>query len=213
MYYYNNHFNITPHFGVNTKIAINIEFTLKTHNLYFLILFCIFLIKTFILIMVKFMIILIYIFLSKIIENAIATLRLIVVSNGKKMLGAILNLIISIIWIISTSLVVVNNDIFKIIVFALGSFLGSLIGSIMEEKIAIGSNMLFTITSIEKTEEIKNELNNLKYNTYILNSNDKNILIIMVLRKNRKQVLDLIRNIDNKAIIISETARQLAFKK
>jgi len=162
--------------------------------------------------MVKFMIILIYIFLSKIIENAIATLRLIVVSNGKKMLGAILNLIISIIWIISTSLVVVNNDIFKIIVFALGSFLGSLIGSIMEEKIAIGSNMLFTITSIEKTEEIKNELNNLKYNTYILNSDDKNILIIMVLRKNRKQVLDIIRNIDNEAIIISETARQLVFK-
>jgi len=162
--------------------------------------------------MVKFMIILIYIFLSKIIENAIATLRLIVVSNGKKMLGAILNLIISIIWIISTSLVVVNNDIFKIIVFALGSFLGSLIGSIMEEKIAIGSNMLFTITSIEKTEEIKNELNNLKYNNYILKSDDKNILIIMVLRKNRKQVLDIIRNIDNEAIIISETARQLVFK-
>ena len=159
------------------------------------------------------MIILIYIFLSKIIENAIATLRLIVVSNGKKMLGAILNLIISVIWIISTSLVVVNNDIFKILVFALGSFLGSLIGSIMEEKIAIGSNMLFTITSIDKTELIKNELNNLKYNTYILNSDDKNILMIMVLRKNRKQVLDIIRNIDDEAIIISETARELVFKK
>ena len=63
------------------------------------------------------MIILIYIFLSKIIENAIATLRLIVVSNGKKMLGAILNLIISVIWIISTSLVVVNNDIFKMVIY------------------------------------------------------------------------------------------------
>ena len=71
--------------------------------------------------MVKFMNILIYIFifLAKIIENAIATLRLIVVANGKKMLGAILNLVISIIWIISTGLVVVNfKDPFKIIVFA-----------------------------------------------------------------------------------------------
>lgn len=154
-----------------------------------------------------------FIFFSKIIENAIATLRLIVVANGKKMLGAILNLIISIIWIISTSLVVVNNDLIKIIVFALGSFLGSLIGSIIEEKIAIGSNMLFTITSIDKTNLIKEKLESLKYNTYILNSNDKNILIVMVLRKDRKEVLDLIRNIDNQAIIISETARELVFKK
>ena len=155
----------------------------------------------------------IFIFFSKIIENAIATLRMILVSNGKKTLGAILNLIISIIWILSTSLVVINNDIFKIIVFALGSFLGSYIGSLIEEKIAIGSNMLFTITDNDKTDLIKNELNKLKYNTYVLNSNNKNILIIMVLRKNRKQVLDIIKNIDNDAIIISETARELVFKK
>jgi len=165
--------------------------------------------------MVKYMDILIYIFifLAKIIENAIATLRLIVVSNGKKMLGAILNLVISIVWIISTGLVVVNfKDPFKIIVFALGSFLGSYIGSIIEEKIAIGSNMLYTITSIDKTELIKEKLNTLEYNSYVLNSNDKNILLVMVLRKNRKQVLDIIREIDNEAIIISETARQLMFK-
>ena len=165
--------------------------------------------------MVKFMNIFIYIFifLAKIIENAIATLRLIVVSNGKKMLGAVLNFIISIIWLISTSLVVVDfKDPIKIIVFALGSFLGSFVGSLMEEKIAIGSNMLFTITSLDKTDLIKNELSNLKYNTYVLNSNDKNILIIMVLRKNRKQVLDIIKQIDNEAIIISETARELVFK-
>lgn len=165
--------------------------------------------------MVKFMDIFIYIFifLAKIIENAIATLRLILVSNGKKMLGAVLNLIISIIWLISTSLVVVDfKDPIKIIVFALGSFIGSYIGSLMEEKIAIGSNMLFTITSLDKTDLIKEKLSSLKYNTYILNSNDKNILIVMVLRKNRRQVLDIIKQIDNEAIIISESARELVFK-
>ena len=155
----------------------------------------------------------IFIFLSKIVENAISTLRLILVSNGKKTLGAILNFIISIIWIISTGLVVVDfKDPFKIIVFALGSFLGSFIGSLMEEKIAIGSNMLYTITSIDKTDLIKEKLNSLEYTSYVLNSNDKNILLIMVARKNRKQVLDIIRNIDNEAIIISEVAKELIFK-
>lgn len=149
------------------------------------------------------------IFILKVIENAVATLRLIVVANGKKFLGAFLNLIISLIWIISTTLVIVDieKDYFKIVVFALGSFLGSYIGGLMEEKIAIGSNMLFTIT--KKENEIKNKLDELNYNSYILNDD---ILIVMVDRKKRKDVLNIIRKLDDKSIIISETARQLIFK-
>jgi len=149
----------------------------------------------------------IFIFLSKIIENAIATLRLILVANGKKLLGAILNLIIAIIWIISTSLVVLDNNIYKIIVFAIGSFLGSYIGSLMEEKIAIGSNMLYIIT--DKTNLIKEKLDSLNYSSYILNND---ILVIIISRKERKQILNIIRQIDNNVVIISEVAKQLIFK-
>ena len=38
------------------------------------------------------------IFISKIIENALATLRLIVVANGKKILGAVLQFCIALVW-------------------------------------------------------------------------------------------------------------------
>lgn len=150
-----------------------------------------------------------FIFISKIIENAIATLRLIVVANGKKFLGALLNLIISLIWIISTSLTIIdiNEDYFKIIVFALGSFLGSYIGGLIEEKIAIGSNMLFAVS--KKEIEIKEQLDKLKYNSYIINND---ILIIMVERKKRKEILNIIREIDPEVTIISETAKKLIFK-
>jgi len=149
----------------------------------------------------------IFIFLSKIIENAISTLRLILVANGKKLLGAILNLIIAIIWIISTSLVVIDNNIYKIIVFALGSFIGSFIGSLIEEKIAIGSNMLYIISN--KNNLIKEKLDSLNYSSYILNND---MLVIIISRKERKNILDIIRNVDNDVIIISEVAKQLIFK-
>ena len=83
------------------------------------------------------------IFSLKVIENTIATLRLITVSNGKKLLGAILNFIMSIIWVISISLVVQDfKNILNILFFSLGCFCGSYLGSIIETKIAIGSNML-----------------------------------------------------------------------
>ena len=143
-----------------------------------------------------------FIFICKILENSIATLRLIIVSNGKKLEGAILNFILSFIWIISTSLVVLNNNIYKVLIFAIGSLIGSYVGSILEEKIALGNNMLFVIS--KKYKKIKNI-----ENTYLIN---KDILMIMVKRKNRKNIIDKILSIDNKAIIISESAKQLVFK-
>ena len=151
--------------------------------------------------MVKYMIYL-FIFICKILENSIATLRLIIVSNGKKLEGAILNFILSFIWIISTSLVVLNNNIYKVLIFAIGSLIGSYVGSILEEKIALGNNMLFVISKkYKKISSIEN--------TYLIN---KDILMIMVKRKNRKNIIDKILSIDNKAIIISESAKQLVFK-
>lgn len=143
-----------------------------------------------------------YIFICKILENSIGTLRMIIVSNGKKIEGAILNFILSFIWIISTSLVVLNNNIYKILIFAIGSLIGSYMGSILEEKIALGNNMLFVVSKeYKKISKLEN--------TYLIN---KDILMIMVKRKKRKEIIDKILNIDNKAVIISESAKQLVFK-
>ena len=155
-----------------------------------------------------------FIFFAKIIENALATFRLIIVANGKKLFGAFLNAIIAIIWIISTSLVIINinKNPFKIIIFTIGSFIGSYIGSIMEEKLALGSNMLFIIAKKEYINKINNKLNKLKYITYNLTNENQSMILIMVERKKRTEILNIIRNIDNQAIIISEVARQLVFK-
>ena len=148
-----------------------------------------------------------FIFILKIIDNSISTLRLIIVANGKKLLGAILNLIISFIWILSTSLVIIKDNPYKIIAFALGSMIGSYIGSIIEEKIAIGTNMIYIIS--KKENVLKQKIEELNYITHIIN---ENILIIMVQRKKRKELLKIINNVDKDAIIISENAKQLLIK-
>ena len=155
------------------------------------------------------------IFIAKVIENALSTLRLIVVANGKKMAGAVLNFVISLVWIISTGLVVVNiqKDPFKVFFFALGSFVGSYCGSLIEEKIAIGSNMLLAITKSPYTEQIQTKLKELNYPCYCLQSNEEDILMVMVSRKKRKNILSLMKNIDENIVIISENARKLALEK
>ena len=149
----------------------------------------------------------IIIFILKILENALGTLRLIIVSNGKKVEGAVLNFLLSVVWVISTSMVVIDNNIYKILVFAFGSLIGSYVGSVLEEKIALGNNMLFIIS--KKYGLIKSKLNNSKINCYLIS---KDIVIVMTSRKKRKEVIDLILNIDNQSEIISETAKQLVLK-
>lgn len=151
------------------------------------------------------------IFFSKVLENAIGTLRLIVVSNGKKWLGAILQLVISLIWIFSTSIVLSNikEDYFKIVVFILGCAAGSLVGSVIEEKLAMGSNLVMVITnkepkcmirSLRKCDfAVTHFMGNGKYD-------EKEILIILVKRKLRSKVFRIVRKCDDSAMIIVENA-------
>src|SRR5574344_1506352 len=122
----------------------------------------------------------ILIFVAKIVENCLSTLRLILVANGKKLIGAILQGIVTLVWLFSAATVIINitDDLWKILFFVLGSFVGSYLGSLLEEKIAFGTNLLMVITSHEKENIIK--------------------------KKIRHNVAQLIKKIDNKAIIFTE---------
>lgn len=151
------------------------------------------------------------IFIFKIIEDALATLRLIVVSNGKKKLGAILQFLVTLIWIVLTSSVLIGlkDDIFKAIAFAFGSLFGSYLGSVLEEKIALGTNIFMVEIENSKSLKLIDILEKEKFNTSRVRSgNDKNtILVVTGRRKDKGKIVSLIRKIDEKAIILSEKVK------
>lgn len=151
------------------------------------------------------------IFISKIIENALATLRLIVVANGKKILGAILQGIVALVWIFVTGIVIidVNKDPIKIIIFCVGSIVGSYLGSFLEQKIGMGTNMVLSVIKEEYEKDIKEKLQN--YQIITLCEKDKNysILFIVMRRKETNKISKIIKNIDNDAIIISEKIKTI----
>ena len=151
------------------------------------------------------------IFCSKIIENAIATLRLIVVANGKKKLGAFLQGIVALVWIFGTGIVIVdiNKDVFKIVIFVIGSIVGSYLGSIIEEKIALGSNMLICVTKERYEKTIKDKLNNYQITTICEKDNNFSVLLILLKRKEINKISKILRELDNDIIIISEKAKTI----
>lgn len=151
------------------------------------------------------------IFISKIIENTLSTLRLIVVSNGKKVLGAILQFCIALVWILVTGVVVTNitKDPLKIIFFALGSLVGSYIGSFIEEKLAMGYSLVTCITNSDNYlyETIKRK----GYKICKINGESgnqfNNILLITVPRKKQKNIVSIINEFDKNATILTESIK------
>lgn len=144
------------------------------------------------------------IFILKIIENSLATLRLILVSNGKKWLGAFLLFTTSIIWIVSSHIAIIDINISMVLIFSVGSLLGSYIGSILEEKMAIGNNMLICITQKQMSEI-------LRQNGYIITKiegygkdSKKEVLFVILKRNQNKDLISLVRSLDQEAIIVSE---------
>lgn len=154
----------------------------------------------------------IIIFLSKVVENMLATLRIIVVANGKKLLGAILQGLVALVWVCITGVVVTNilENPFKIIAFALGSMVGSYLGGVLEEKIAIGKKLLLIIINDNNEEKIVKKIreNNFAVTSTIGKGKDNNkaILFSMIPRKQVKSIIKIIKSIDTDALIISQNA-------
>jgi Uncharacterized protein conserved in bacteria len=157
-----------------------------------------------------------FIFLAKVIETALATFRIIIIASGRKIFGAILSGIISVVWIISTMMAVVDMKKYplRVIFFAIGCFAGSYLGSIIEEKMAMGDMVLMIITDDnfgQKICEILKEKNfEVTFTKGNGQDNTKNIVIAYIPRKERMRVTKIIRDIDNKAIIISENANLIS---
>lgn len=149
------------------------------------------------------------IFVCKVIEDTLSTLRIIVISNGKKIFGSILGFVIALIWIFVTGSVItnLNEDPFKIIVFALASLTGSYIGSVTEEKIALG-----TILFIVKTSETNNIYNALK-EKHIVDIISNNSLRIILKRKEMPVISNIIYKYDKNASIASIKVKTISYHK
>ncbi len=156
------------------------------------------------------MLIYIGIFVFKIIEDALGTLRIIVVSNGKKKLGALLHFANAIVWVAVTGTVIsnINKDPLKVVFFALGSLVGSYFGSFLEEKIALGTNIVMTETSNVNAEKIK--INLRKYKITDIKQNNNTLIMITCPRKKTNSIIELIKSYDDKCTITTEKVKSFS---
>jgi uncharacterized protein YebE (UPF0316 family) len=152
------------------------------------------------------------IFLAKILEVALMTVRTVLLTRGERLYGSIIGFAEVIIWlyVVSVVLVGIKDDPIRMVVYAVGFAFGNYLGSILEEKLALGILTINVIATKENGEKIAAIVR--KQNIGVTGiaaegiNEIKKMLIIHVKRKRRGEVIKLIEGSNiNCVISINDT--------
>jgi len=84
------------------------------------------------------------IFFAKLIEVTMATLRNMLINRGHRKIGSVLAFFEVAIWLVVVSIVLkdITDDFFKAFVYCFAFACGNFMGSVLEEKLAIGMSVV-----------------------------------------------------------------------
>lgn len=151
------------------------------------------------------------IFMARICDVSIGTLRIIFVSKGKKNIAPFLGFFEVLIWIIAISKIMENLDNYiNYIAYAAGFATGNLIGMIIEEKLAMGIQMIRVFTNDRGMDLVKT-LNISGFGATSVEAHgakEKVSLIYTIVHRNElEKVLEVINNFNPKAFYTIEDIR------
>lgn len=151
------------------------------------------------------------IFLARICDVSIGTMRIIFVSKGKKNIAPVLGFFEVLIWIIAISKIMQNlNNYVNYVAYAAGFATGNFVGMIIEEKLAMGIQMIRIFTQENGTDLVK-LLNNNGFGATTIEAHGAkeriHIVYSIVHREEVARVLNVINNFNPKAFFTIEDVR------
>jgi uncharacterized protein YebE (UPF0316 family) len=152
-----------------------------------------------------------FIFLARICDVSIGTMRIIFVSKGKKNLAPVLGFFEVLIWIIAISKIMENLDNYiNYVAYAAGFATGNLVGMIIEEKLALGIQMIRVFTT-EKGMELVKLLNSNGFGATTIEAygaKEKIHLVYSIIQRDElPKVLDVINKFNPKAFFTIEDVK------
>jgi uncharacterized protein YebE (UPF0316 family) len=148
------------------------------------------------------------IFLARICDVSIGTMRIIFVSKGKRNIAPILGFFEVLIWITAISKIMQNLDNYvNYIAYAAGFAAGNFIGMIIEEKLAMGILMIRVFAN-EKGSELVQTLNMSGYGATVVEGygarESVHLIYTIVQRNELSKVLEIITLFNPKAFYTIE---------
>ena len=150
------------------------------------------------------------IFILRLLDQTLGTLRILYVNKGKPLFGAILGFIESAIWIVAISQVIQDlNDPILIFGYALGFAAGTIMGSYIENTIAIGDIVVrIFVPKDSDSEKVAEQLRTNGLGVTIINGEgmqgEVTIAWCVTPRKRLKEVIKIVSAITPDAYVTTE---------
>ena len=147
------------------------------------------------------------IFFAKLIEVTIATLRNVLINRGQRKIGAFLAFFEVLIWLFVVSIVLndITSDYFKVFIYCFAFACGNFMGSVLEEKLAIGMSVMDIYVTNGSAEQLADALRENGFGVTTIDSRGKeNEVTIMKTYLKRKQLTEatkLVQDIAPSAIV------------
>jgi len=152
------------------------------------------------------------IFLAKIVEVSLMTVRVVLITKGERKIGAVIGFFEVLIWIVLVSTVLkdIASDPIKAVVYALGFALGNYFGSKLEERLGIGVSEIKAIVKEEHGPDVVAHLREQGFAVTVVEGQGKNLarhILFMYVKRKRVQnvVAQLTSYQENAVITVSDT--------
>ncbi|MDD5193866.1 MAG: DUF5698 domain-containing protein [Candidatus Nanoarchaeia archaeon] len=153
------------------------------------------------------------IFLARVMDVSLGTIRIIFISKGFKLLSLIIGFFEVLIWLTAINQIWSNlNNVWLFIAYAGGFAVGNYVGIWLDEKISLGHAMVRIIIRKNSNKLIK-ELERNNYQITILNGQSGNeetdvkVILSVIKRKELKNIFEIIKRINPKAFYTVEDIR------
>lgn len=152
------------------------------------------------------------IFLLRIADVSIGTLRIGMLVRGQRALAGILSFIESLVWLVAAAQVLSNLDApIKFVAYAGGYATGTMLGATIERWLAIGSVMV-RIASPVATPSPADRLREAGYRVTVMNASGRDgevrVAFTVVPRRKARDVMRLIEQVNPRAFVTMEGTNQ-----
>ena len=155
------------------------------------------------------------IFVAKLVEVSLSTLRNVLINRGEKVRGALIGFFEVLLWIIVVSNVLdtITEDPLKVIIYCLAFSCGNYLGVIIENKLAIGTACIQAVVGEETKDELSAALREKGFGVTIIQGQGMestvDVLMIYLKRKCVEEAIEEIRRYSPSSMITVNDVRQL----
>lgn len=151
------------------------------------------------------------VFLARVIDVSLGTLRIIFISRGKKFLAPLLGFVETFIWIVAVSQIIRNiQDVWSYVGYAGGFATGTIVGMWIEDRLAIGTLILRTILPGD-VSDLRERLHSSGFGVTCVAGrgaqSDVTLVYTIIKRKDLQEVVAIIHQLHPQAFISIEELR------